>query len=474
MGGGGGMTSVTSPASTPFVRPLPIPAVLTPYPQIDPQTGVVTDCYDIETRQGFAEVLPGYVTPILGYDGTFPGPAIRARRGTPTLLRVHNALAENMVVHLHGGHIPVESDGHAMDYILPGAFREYAYPNNQNAATLWYHDHTMDLTGPHVWQGLAGLYILDDDVDAALPLPRHQYDVPLVIQDRAFNADGTFNYTLTNMSLRHGMQGDVAVVNGVAQPYFRVATRKYRFRILNGTNARLLQLALSNGQAFVQIGSDGGLLQAPVTRGNLLLSPGERVEVVVDFGKARVGAQIVLRNTLGSGRTADIMRFDVVRKESDSSSVPSFLRSVPRIPATEAVRTRQFVLGMTMDGWFTINGQPYDHMRVDAAPALGTTEIWEFVNPMGMWHCMHAHAVMWQILDRNGVPPPAWEAGWKDTWYMPGNSRVRVIARFEDYACPPPMGMHEDHLRNYMIHCHILEHEDHGMMAQFKVLEDAM
>lgn len=468
---GGGMTGVTSPPSMPFQRPLPIPAFLVPTPIVDTSTGLHADLYEIETREALSEVLPGFMSPIWGYDGLYPGPAILARRDRPTLLRVRNALPENVVVHLHGGHIPVESDGHAMDYIVPGATREYWYPNNQNAATLWYHDHTMDLTGPHVWNGLAGLYVLTDDVEEALPLPKGEHDVPLVIQDRAFNPDGTFNYTLTAHTIRHGVQGDVAVVNGVAQPYFRVATCRYRFRILNGTNSRLLQLSLSNGQPFVQIGSDGGLLEAPVTRSNLLMSPGERVEVVIDFGRLKPGAQIVLKNTLGSGRTADVLRFEVSRRESDPSSIPAVLRPVPRIPASEAVRTRQFTLGMTMDGWFTINGQPYDHMRVDANPMLGTTEIWEFINPMGMWHCMHAHAVMWQVLDRNGVPPPAWEAGWKDTWYMPGHSRVRVIARFEDYACEPmDMSMHMDHLRNYMIHCHILEHEDHGMMAQFKVL----
>jgi spore coat protein A len=468
--GGGGMTTITSPPSSPFIIALPLPRTLTPVPSIDAVTGAEYDFYEITARAGTAEILPGYVTPIWGYEGTFPGPAIRARSERPVALRVHNALPENIVVHLHGGHIPVESDGHAMDYIVPGSWRDYWYPNHQGAAPLWYHDHAMDRTGPHVWKGLAGLYVLEDDTEAALPLPKHGCDIPLVIQDRYFNTDGTFAYPLTNHTIRHGVQGDVIVVNGAAQPYLDVGTRKYRFRILNGTNGRLLQLALSDGNPFVQIGSDGGLLEAPVTRSSLLISPGERLEVIVDFTKVKVGTRIVLKNTLGSGRTGDVMRFNVARRETDTTIVPTFVRPVPRIPSSEAVRTRRFTLGMTMDGMFTINGVSYDHMRVDADPALDTTEIWEFVNPMGMWHCMHAHAVMWQILDRNGVPPPPWEMGWKDTWYMPGNSVVRVIARFADYACDPmPMA----HFSNYMIHCHILEHEDHGMMAQFKVMPTA-
>jgi spore coat protein A len=467
--GGGGMNTVTSPPSTPFVRALALPRVVTPGVAVDPMTGASADLFEVTAREDVQEILPGYWTPVFGYDGEMPGPAIVARSGRTAILRLHNNLPEPTVVHLHGGHIPVEHDGHAMDHVMPGMIRDYIYPNNQMASTIWYHDHTMDMTAPHVWKGLAAPYVITDAFEDALPLPKGAQDVPLIIQDRVFNADGTFNYTLTTQSLRRGMHGDVAIVNGVAQPFFKVGTRTYRFRIVNGCNARLLQLALSNGQSFVQIGGDGGLLPAPVTRSSLLISPGERVEVVVDFSKYSVGTKIVLRNTLGAGRTYDVMRFDVAWKERDDTSVPAVLRPIERLDPAMAVQTRQFVLGMTMDGKFTINGLSYDHMHVEASPKLNTIEIWEFINPMGMWHCMHPHAIMWQILDRNGVAPPAYERGWKDTWYMPGNSRVRVIGHFTDYACDPdPMA----HLSNYMIHCHILEHEDQGgMMTQFKVVD---
>ena len=287
----------------------------------------------------------------------------------------------------------------------------------------------------------------------------------LMSQNFATNAQVSIGGSLTADVANHF---DTPTVNGVAQPFFKVGTRKYRFRILNGCNARLLQLALSSGQSFVQIGGDGGLLPAPVTRPSLLVSPGERFEVVVDFSKYRVGSQTVLRNTLGSGRTYDIMRFDVAWKESDPAAVPSVLRPIERLDPAMAVKTRTFTLGMTSDGKFTINGLSYDHMHIEAEPMLDSIEIWEFVNPMGMWHCMHAHAIMWQILDRNGAAPPPHERGWKDTWYMPGNSTVRVIGHFADYACDPD---HMNHVSNYMIHCHILEHEDQGgMMTQFKVM----
>lgn len=464
------MTS--SPPTTPFGVPLPVPQPLSLTGTIDPETGNSCDYYEIAAREAEQEFIPGLKTPIMGYNGSFPGPLIRAQSGRPVAIKVTNYLAaENTVVHLHGGHVPVAEDGHAMDYIYPGNSRTYHYPNNQIASTIWFHEHAMDVTATHVYKGMAGLYYITDPVEEALPLPKAPYDVPLVIQDRLFNADGSFNYTLTQHSLMYGMQGDVILVNGAVQPYFKVEGRRYRFRILNGSNGRFYNLTLSNGKPFVQIGTDGGLLPKPVTRSSIYIAPGERIEVVLDFTGYK-GSQIVLKNTTGSGRTAEVMRFDVGPNASDTSRVPSSLRSFAPLNPKSAVRTRTFTLGMDMmTGLFTINGLSYDHMRVDADPALGTTEIWEFVNPMMMPHPMHAHDIMWQILDRNGAAPPAYEVGWKDTWVVPAGGRVRVIGRFTDYTCSNDM---MDHLSNYMVHCHILEHEEHGMMAQFRVLDGAM
>jgi len=467
MGGGGG----SSPATTPFISPLPIPPLLTPTVKVDPTFGEF-DYYAIEAKAATKQFIPGLQTTIWGYNGMFPGPAIKARSGRPVKLRVTNRLPENIVVHLHGGHVSVTDDGHAMDYILPGNAREYFYPNNQQASTIWYHDHAMGITGPHVWKGLFAPYIIEDDFERGLPLPTGPYDLPLIVQDRLFKADGSFNYPQTQRGMmQSGAQGDVMLVNGSIQPYLQVATRKYRFRILNGSNARLMELALNTGQPFVQIGSDGGLLPAPVVRSTLLISPGERVEVVVDFSAYKTGTQVVLKNLLGSGRTLDVMRFDVNRKETDTALVPASLRPIQRFSPAISMRTRTFTLGMNMSG-YTINGLTYDHMRVDATPTLDTVETWEFVNPMmGMWHCMHTHDIMWQVLDRDGAAPPAHEAGWKDTWYIPGGSRVRVIGKFADYGCCPDPMMY---LENYMLHCHILEHDDNGMMAQFKVIDPGM
>ena len=258
-----------------------------------------------------------------------------------------------------------------------------------------------------------------------------------------------------------GMFGDVILVNGVAQPRFGVANRKYRLRLYNASNARAYDLALSSGQPFVQIATDGGLLPSPVPRTTIPLLPFERVEAVVDFSSVKVGSPVILQNGLAVGRTGAIMRFDVERHEEDGSTVPSVLRPLERLDATSATVTRDFTLGMAMGGermTWVINEQPFDHARVDATPRLGDTEIWRFTNRSGPHpHPMHIHLDMFQILDRNGVPPSPAEVGWKDTVAVGPDETVRVIVRFTDYP------------GRYMFHCHNLEHEDNAMMGQIEV-----
>lgn len=446
--GGGG-----SPRVQPFQVPLPIPSVLTPaHP--DPST----DYYEITMRQAEQEIIPGTRTTIWGYNGLFPGPTIVARSGRKTVVRQINNLPENMVVHLHGGHNPPERDGYPTDYIPPGGYKDYVYPNNQIAATLWFHDHTMDITGPHVYYGLAAFYILEDDVEAALPLPRGDNDVALAIQDRLFNADGSFNYPLTSQTLDTGVLGDTILVNGAVQPYFQVGTRKMRFRILNGSNAREYELALSSGQSFVQIGTEGGLLPAPIVRPSIRLAPAERADVVIDFSGYSLGSQIVLKNRLGSGSTGDIMRLDVVRSETDDSTVPSALRPLEVLQESSAVRTRTFYLSRDWrTGLWVINGKPFDPARVDAMPRLGDVEVWRFQNRSGMLHPMHLHDVMFQVLEINGRRP-VYGRAWKDTVPVPAWGEARVITRFDDY------------LGTYVFHCHNIEHEDYRMMSQFEVM----
>lgn len=455
--GGGMMGGTASPAVTPFRRPLPIPDTLAPY-----LSDATTDYYAMTMQAAQVEILPGLRTTIWGYYGKYPGATIRARSGRKVVIRQTNGLPENMVVHLHGGHTPADSDGHPMDQITPGTYKDYFYPNNQQAATLWYHDHTMDLTAPHVYKGLAGFYILEDDYERSLPLPKGEFDVPILIQDRRFNADGSLYYAPGSggMMMDSSFLGDTILVNGAVQPFFQVAKRKYRFRILNGSNARQYQLRLSNGATFTHIGSDGGLLPQPVARTAITIYPGERVELIIDFSAYAIGTQIVLKNAASSGRTGDIMRFDVTRAVVDDSAIPSILRPYELIPSAAAVTTRTFTLSRNMSGVWVINGLPFDRNRIDAYPRRGTTEIWRFVNQSNMVHPMHIHLVMFQVLDVNGVAvtPSSPYYGWKDTVQAPANGQVRVIAKFADYT------------GDYITHCHILEHEDRAMMSQFKVV----
>jgi FtsP/CotA-like multicopper oxidase with cupredoxin domain len=311
--------------------------------------------------------------------------------------------------------------------------------------------------------GLAGFYIISDDFEDKLPLPKGDNDIALLIQDRLFNSDGSLNYPLTDATLATGVVGDTVLVNGATQPFLTVARVKVRFRILNGSNARIYKLALSSGDAMIQIGSDGGLLAHPAPRAAISLAPAERIDLVIDFSKYPVGTQLVLKNEDSSSLPSlpEIMRFDVTREEADESAVPATLRPIIRLPENSAVVRRTFILSQTLqngrnDIW-TINGQLYDPARVDAMPRLNTTEIWTFENYSDRAHPMHIHDIAWQILDIDGVPPRAGDDGMKDTFVVPAAGTVRVIGTFRD------------NLGEYVSHCHILEHEDHAMMFNFAV-----
>jgi len=456
----------------PFIAPLPVPRVLEPVGQ-----DATTDYYEMTMRAARKAIVAGTQTPIWGFEGEFPGPTIVARSGRQVVVRQTNALDVPVTVHLHGGVVPTESDGMPTDQILPGMTREYVYPNQQPASTLWYHDHAMDETGLHCYMGLCGFYLIQDDVEDALPLPKGAYDIPLAITDRTFYADGSFDYpAIDGDTLLYGAMGDTILVNGARQPRLAVANRKYRFRLLNASNARPYELALSTGTPMTQIGSDGGLLPAPVERDTIRIDAAERVEVVIDFSAYAVGTRVVLNNLLGVGGLSQIMCFDVVREEADDSSVPSQLRTIERLDPASAVQERNFEFGFDgANGLWTINGMAYDHHRIDATPLHGTTEIWRISNGAphhpgsntGLFdpgkdhsHPFHLHGVFFQVLDRNGEPPPAWEQGWKDTVSVGSQEAVRILVRFDGYA------------GTYMFHCHKLEHEDRGMMGHFQVVTD--
>jgi len=476
----------------PFRVPLPVPPVLEPV-RTDPDA----DYYEMTQKVGKAEILPGLETEVWGYDGIFPGPTIESRSGRKIVVRQRNDLPVPVSTHLHGGRTPPESDGYPTDLISPkgmahahsmgghgsmGArasrhFKDYVYPLEQRAATLWYHDHRMDFTGPQVWRGLAGFHVIHDKEDDALPLPKGEKDVPLMICDRSFDHDGSFLYPSLDLRLRDkpgveddymdGVLGDTILVNGAPWPVMEVSNTMHRFRILNASNARRYELALDpgpgDGASFIQVGSDGGLLGAPLSHRTILISQAERFDVVIDFSKYPVGTEVTLKNALGAGKTADVMRFRVTRKEREDSTVPRQLsdmaefdeltESRARVRRGELRFTRISDNGRTMWG---INGEPFDPERMEARPELGSTEVWKLNT--NAHHPIHLHLVQFKELSRNEDRPRPTDAGWKDTVDLSKGEEVRVIARFDGYR------------GRYVFHCHNLEHEDMMMMANFEVV----
>ena len=271
-----------------FRNPLPIPPVLQPV-----RRDSAADYYEIAQRDASVEIIPGMRTRIWGYDGIFPGPTIEARRGRAAVVTHTNRLGVPTVTHLHGGVTRPQSDGFPTDTVAPGETRTYQYDNVGRPATLWYHDHSWRGSGRNLYMGLAGLYLLKEDSEIEGQLPNGPHDVPLVLHDRAFTADGELDY---DHDAHHGATGRVMLVNGAPWPVLEVAARKYRFRILNASNASAMRLALSTHHPLLQIGSDQGLLAAPVALSTIGLAMAERVEIVVDFSVYPLGTRVVLEN----------------------------------------------------------------------------------------------------------------------------------------------------------------------------------
>ncbi|GAA4896424.1 FtsP/CotA-like multicopper oxidase with cupredoxin domain [Stackebrandtia albiflava] len=468
-----------------FTTPLRIPPVATP---------VAPGRYLMAQREAELEIVPGTRTRVWGYDGVFPGPTFDVRRGEPIAVEVRNELPAPTSTHLHGGVTPAESDGYPTDLIVatahadaftPGAHshmavaadqwrlhdggREYEYPLDQPAAGLWYHDHRMDFTAPQVWRGLAGMFLIRDEEEDRLGLPSGERELPMMICDRAFDADGDFKYPAVDDSLlaepgvtgdfHQGVEGDVALVNGTPWPVVSVDTGTYRLRLVNASNARRYRLERDDGGDFVQIGSDQGLLARPQRLKTLTMSPGERFDVLVDFGGHRVGDRVVLRNLLGTGEMAELLRFDVDRGGGTGYTVPDRLADPVEISAEDSVAEREFAFALTNHShgqMWTINGRPFDPADSLASPELNTVERWTFTSDFH--HPVHLHLAHFRVLTRNGKPPVPEDAGWKDTVDLRPYEFVEVAVRFTG------------HRGRYMMHCHNLEHEDMAMMANFDVV----
>jgi spore coat protein A len=440
-------------------------------------------------------------TRVWSYGGSFPGPVFDTRSGEALIVEwanelpsrhflpidhtLHGAEADKpevrTVVHLHGGRSPAESDGYPESWFPPGKSATCFYPNRQDAAMLFYHDHAMGITRLNNYAGLQGLFLVRDDVEDALHLPKGKYEVPLVILDRMLRTDGSLEYPTSGDAKSPWVPevfGEAMLVNGKLAPYLVVEPRRYRFRLMNGSNGRFFRISFGDLAEFQHIGSDQGMLGAPVAVKRLSLAPGERGDVLFDFS-GHAGRELLLKSD-----SFELLQFRVAPSDGNvptNDSVPEILRPVRRIPETEAIRTRRLTLNEKMDDvknsmGMLLNNTPW-HMPVTEKPVLGSTEIWELVNLTEDSHPIHLHLVRFQILDRRkfdvweyqskrtlrylaaAIPPSPSDAGWKDIVRVDPGMIVRIIVPFEGFA------------GRYVWHCHLLEHEDNEMMRPYEVVK---
>ena len=442
-------------------NPHPAPGELAIPPLLDPAPTNGVKHFTLSIQQSTKQFFEGIDTKTYGISADYLGPTLLMRRGEEVSINYTNHFSETTTMHGHGMHLPANMDGGPHQTIAPGATWRARFKVNQHACTNWYHPHYMGKTAEHVYQGLAGLIYIEDDETRNLNLP-HRYaqdDIPLVVQDRRFDSNGQLDYSPSRQEIRRGYFGDTFLINGVISPYFNAEAGLLRMRLLNGSNARVYRFAFSDNRSFKIIAGDNSLLPAPVSVSEVTLSPGERAEIVVD-----------LRNDYGStvtltDRASDksLLTVRVNRRSSAAIvSLPTHLSQSLLFPnASDAVRTRRFTLDMAQMH-MTINGKSMDMNRIDERVPLNQLEIWEVENTMNMNHNFHIHATHFTVLERDGSSAnlAPHEKGYKDVIFMPPRSRVKLLVKMTDY---------KDSTYPYMYHCHILEHEDDGMMGQFLV-----
>jgi FtsP/CotA-like multicopper oxidase with cupredoxin domain len=421
-------------------------------------------------------------------NGVLPSPTLRLRRGEAVELALENELSEETILHWHGLDVPEAADGHPRLAIPPGARYDYSFTVRDRAGLYWYHPHTHMRTAPQTYQGMAGLMIVEDDEEAALDLPAGAREIPLVLQDKRTSSDSALTYRAgMGPDMMLGYLGDTPFANGVAHATTRVARGTYRLRILNASNARIFELGLSDGASLTLIGTDGGLLPRPLTVDRVTVATGERVDVLVDFATAEPGSRIYLRSfpfqipgmmmRMGMGRgmgrgrmggmarglpqgaAMDMLEFIVEDGPIEPSvQLPEVLSRLPERTVDASTPRRSFRFESMMMQ-HSINGRSFTLERVDERVSLGRTEVWLIENQSEFPHPVHIHAGQFRVRSRSGgrgrVMP--WETGLKDTVLVLPGERVEVVVRFEEHP-----GL-------FLMHCHNLEHEDMGMMLNFRV-----
>jgi FtsP/CotA-like multicopper oxidase with cupredoxin domain len=436
-----------APASEPGVNELMIPELLEP---------TLTDGvaqFDLSIGASSHDFGSGAATDTIAYnEQPVLGPTMRWASGDDVEVRVTNTLAEATTAHWHGADVPAEADGGPHGRIDPGQTWVAEFPVIQPAATLWYHPHLMGTSAEQVFAGAAGMIIVDDDNPLAADLPGTYGvdDIPVIMQDREFAADGQLAFEIDD-----GGDGDLnpnLTVNGTLDAYTTVPAGPVRLRLLNGSQARVYELSVSNG-SMVKIASDGGYLAGPVPLDTLTLGPGDRAEIIVDTTD---GPATLI--------DADFGRVLELRTDPDLPTAqppPPQLATIDAITVDEIDRDRVFLMGRVDGGW-GINGEQMDMSRIDETITFGDTERWTITVRDGV-HTFHPHQTQFQILEINGQPPPPEDAGWEDTVLVTEDADVVIAARFDSYTNPDTP---------YMFHCHVLDHEHLGMMGQFRVVEN--
>jgi len=436
----GGFATATALAGKPAPggtrHPLYVPPTVSP-------TGLT-----LTEAAGLVDLGGGKLSKAWAYNGGLPGPTIVARKGDTATITLRNDLpSEPTITHWHGMLVNHENDGHPMEVISPGQTYAYQFPILNRAALNWYHPHPHMLTGEQVALGLAGAFVIRDAVEDGLQLPGTPHEIPLVVRDTDLDSTGNIVYKPRS----GGWLGTYPLVNGTRDPYLDVDTALYRFRVLGGANARIFRLALSTGGSFSVIGNDGGLLESRVQVANPDIAPGERLDLLVDFRGLPIGTKVMLRD-LRAGW--DLLEFRVARTVTDTATIPTTLSSIPKL--ANPVTTRDF----SFDGMTKINGLEYAMERIDFEVPFGQVERWRFRTNGNAPHPVHVHGASFQVQSRTGgrnrVFP--WETGWKDTVLLEDRETVEVLIRFDAYR-----GL-------YLMHCHKLEHEDMGMMSNFRVV----
>jgi blue copper oxidase len=455
-----------------FDRRLPIPPLIDAAKQ--------GNAVKLRVSSGRHAFIKGRPAPAYGYSGPVLGPAIRMRRGDEVQMTVENALGFDTTVHWHGLLVPGDMDGGPHQVIKPGGSWRPRLKIEQPASTAWFHPHLHHDTARQIYMGLTGLIIVDDGSDARLGLPRTYGvdDVPIIIQDRSFDSDGSLLYDREPdpQTIQYGLRGSTIIVNGVVGPVAKVPAGLVRLRILNAANAQNFDLRFSDRREFRVIASDAGFLSAPVLMKQLRVSPAERFEILVDFGNRKPVMLETGPDTLmgifgavspdGTADFVSIVRFEPTATAATVKDFPARLVELVATNSLDAVQRRQFVLDsgicggqrpteMGMLPGMCINGKTHDLARIDVEAKLGTLEVWEILS-IAMAHPFHVHGASFRILSLDGALPPPHLAGWKDVVLV--EDKAELLVAFNHPATPE---------HPFMYHCHILEHEDAGMMGQY-------